>query len=60
MNRGEDLVIQSKNLIYSAEFQSLHRISATDFSRKRKLPFVKVFCDDIKISKKKGCYSKST
>lgn len=52
MKRGEYLVNQSKNLIYSHEFQLLHRIAVTDFSRKRKLPFVKIFAMILKLVKK--------
>lgn len=52
MKKGIYLINQSKELIYSTEFQSLHRITTAAFSRKRKLPFSKIFAMILKLVKK--------
>lgn len=52
MEKGKELIDESKELICSREFQLLHRVSIADFSRKRKLPFVKIFAMILKLVKK--------
>ncbi len=52
MQKGKNLILQIKNIIYSKAFQRIHCIGKNSFTRTRKLPFSTVFSMILKLVKK--------
>lgn len=52
MQKGKNLILQIKNIIYSKAFQRIHCVGKNSFTRTRKLPFTTVFSMILKLVKK--------
>ncbi len=50
--KGKNLILQIKNIIYSKAFQRIHCVGKNSFTRTRKLPFSTVFSMILKLVKK--------